>query len=68
MYVAKFHRNGVKWTVTLFEKSWSKAMLTHEVQEISSKNFVFHSSAYRWINKEISKHLFTKHELEIIDG
>lgn len=68
MYVAKFHRNGVKWTVTLFEKSWSKAMLTHEVQEIASKNFVFHSSGYRWINKEISKHLFTNHELEIIDG
>lgn len=68
MYVAKFDRNGVKWTVTLFEKRWSKEMLSHEVTAIASKKFIFHSRGYRWINKEISRHLFTQHELEIING
>lgn len=68
MYVAKFNRSGIVWTVTLLEKQWSESMLSHEVSEICKKKFVFHSSGYRWINKEISKHLFTRHELEIIDG
>lgn len=68
MYVAKFDREGILWRVTVFEKEWSNLMYTHEVSEIATKRFVFHNSGYRWINKEVSRNLFEKHRLEIING
>lgn len=68
MYVAKFDRNKIFWKVTLFEKNWSEEMLSNQVSFIDEKSFVFHRSAYRWINKEVAKNLFDNHLLEIIDG
>lgn len=68
MYLAKFDRKGLFWQVILFEKSWSDQMLSNEIREIKSKNFLFHFSGYRWIEKEICRSLFYKHRLEIING
>lgn len=68
MYVAKFYREGILWRVTLFDKSWSNDMGSHEISEIKTKRFLFHNKAYKWINKEISCDLFKHHKLEIIDG
>lgn len=68
MYVAKFDKALLRWRVTLFNKSWSEEMLSNEIEEIDSKTFFFHSSGYRWVNKEIAKQLFKQHKLEIING
>lgn len=68
MYVAKFDKEGIFWTVTVLEKVWSDVILSHEVKEIRSKRFLFHQTGYRWIEKEICKSLFYKHQLEIING
>lgn len=68
MYVAKFDRHGVKWTVTLFEKHWSEEMLSHQINMLSRKKFFLVSSGHRWINKEICRKLFEQHKLEIING
>lgn len=68
MYVAKFHRCGLRWKVELFEKRWSESMLSNEAFSISEKSFVFHRNAYRWINSEVAKKLFQQHQLEIIDS
>ena len=68
MYVARFDRSGLLWNVTVFEKKWSEGILSHEVKEIKSKNFLFHYRGYRWLEKEICRSLFYKHQLEIING
>jgi hypothetical protein len=68
MYVAKFDKHGILWSVTLFNKVWSNEMLSHEIETITTKRFILHSSGYRWMNKEIAKQLFKQHKLEIIDG
>lgn len=68
MYVAKFDRSGFRWEVTLFEKHWSKEMLSNEITEIVSKKFIWHFSGYNWVNKQIAKELFKQHRLEIING
>jgi hypothetical protein len=68
MHVAKFTRSGIRWEVTLFEKRWSDTMLSNEIEMVNKKTFLFHSSGYRWVNKEIAKILFRQHKLEIIDG
>jgi hypothetical protein len=68
MYVAKFTRSGLLWEVTLFEKRWSETMLSHEIEMVNKRRFIFHSSGYRWVNKEVAKILFRQHKLEIIDG
>lgn len=68
MYVARFSREGLLWTVVVFEKIWSEEIQSHEAKEIKSKKFLFHNQAYRWIEKEVCKSLFYKHKLEIIDG
>ena len=68
MYIAKFDKTGIRWKVTLFNKRWSEEMLSNEMEAISDKNFFFHASGYRWVNKEIAKQLFAQHKLEIIDG
>ena len=68
MYVAKFDKEGIFWTITIFEKLWSEQMLTNEVKEIKSKRFLFHQRGYRWLEKEVCKSLFYKHKLEIING
>lgn len=68
MYVARFNKNRFFWQVTLFEKKWSEVMLSHEIEMINKKTFLFHSSGYRWVNKEVAKILFRQHKLEIIDG
>lgn len=67
MYVAKILKHRVLFHATLFEKYWSEQMLSNTVQVICQKRFVFRSSARRWINSEISKDLFNKKKLEIID-
>jgi hypothetical protein len=68
MFVAKFDKEGILWRVTIFEKNWCEEVFSNEVKQVQSKKFLFHSSGYRWINKEICKRLFDKHELEIING
>jgi hypothetical protein len=68
MYVAKFTKNGIRWKVILFEKRWLETMLSNEIDIINTKKFFFHSNGYRWANKEIARHLFKQHKLEIIDG
>lgn len=68
MYVAKFTRNGVKWTVTLLEKKWSEEMSANEVNNIDSKKFLFRFSGRRWIYKRIYNNLIDNNELEIING
>jgi hypothetical protein len=68
MYVAKIHRDGVKWTANIFEKHWSETMLSHEVLQISKRRFFFRFSAVRWTDREICRRLVQRHELEIIDG
>ena len=68
MHVAKFTKKGIRWEVVLFEKRWSEIMLSNEIEIINKKGFFFHSSGYRWVNKEIAKILFRQHKLEIIDG
>lgn len=68
MYVAKFDKNGIFWRITLFKKEWSNDILSNEIEKISTKNFLFHGSGYRWIYKEIGKNLFINKQLEVIDG
>ncbi len=68
MYVARFDKKGIFWTVTILDKKWSEEMSTHTVEPMASRRFLFHSSGYRWINKEVAKYLFSQHVLEIIDG
>jgi hypothetical protein len=68
MYVARFARYRVRWSVVLFEKSWSEQMQSNEVYEINSHTFFFHGSAKRWVRKEIVKKLVLQHKLEIING
>ena len=68
MYLAKFDKRGMRWHVELFEKRWSEIMLSNEITPLAQKNFIFHSSGYRWANKEIARDLFKKHRLEIING
>lgn len=68
MYVAKFDKKGIFWQVTVFEKFWSEDILSHQIKQINSKNFIFHFHGYRWLEKEICRSLFYKHKLEIIDG
>ena len=68
MYVAKFDREGILWKVTVFEKEWSDQMMSHEIKEVATNTFLFHSSGYRWIEREICKDLFQQHRLEIING
>lgn len=67
MYVAKIIKNGLVFHATLFEKSWSEEMLSNSVNLVSEKSFLFRSSAYKWMNAEISRNLFMKKKLEIID-
>jgi hypothetical protein len=68
MYVARFARYGLRWSVVLFEKSWSEQMQSNEVYEINSHRFFLHGSAKRWVRKEIVKKLVQQHKLEIING
>lgn len=68
MYVAKFDRSGMFWRVTVFEKSWSDKVLSHEIKELKTKNFVFYGRGYRWAEKQICQSLFYKKRLEIING
>jgi len=68
MYVARFDKKGIRWTITLFEKSWSEEMQTNEVTEVDSHKFFLHGSAKRWVRNEIVKKLVKQHKLEIING
>jgi hypothetical protein len=68
MYVAKFDKEKFLWRVTIFEKRWSELILSNEISEIKNKTFFFHSSGYRWMNKEMSRIMFEQHKLEIING
>lgn len=67
MYVAKLVKNKLILHATVFEKHWSEEMLSNSINLISEKNFLLRSSAYRWMNAEIARHLFMKKRLEIID-
>lgn len=67
MYVAKITKYGLIFHAELLEKQWSEEILSNNIKKISNKNFFFRSSAYKWINSEISKTLFIKRELDIID-
>lgn len=67
MYVAKITRSKLILHAQLFEKQWSEEMLSNKVDAISSKKFLFRYFAYKWINAEISRSLFMKKKLEIID-
>lgn len=67
MYVAKITKSGLIFYAELFEKQWSEEMLSNKIKQISNKKFLFRCSAYNWINAEISRILFTKRELDIID-
>jgi protein associated with RNAse G/E len=68
MYLAKFDKRGLLWEITIFEKRWSDTMLSNELIKINTRLFIFHYSGYRWINREMSRLLFDKHKLEIING
>ena len=67
MYVAKITRSKLILHAQLLEKQWSEEMLSNKVDAISSKKFLFRYFAYKWINAEISRSLFMKKKLEIID-
>lgn len=68
MYIAKFNRQGLRWKVTLFEKSWSDEMMTNQVTAATSHKFFLHATAKRWIRNEIVKQMVKQHKLEIING
>lgn len=68
MYVIKIVRDSILINASLYEKYWSEEMLSNNFNLINSKNFLFRFSAHRWINKQVCQELFTKKELEIIDG
>ena len=68
MYVAKFDKEKILWRVTLFEKRWSELMLSNEISQVKTKSFFFHSSGYRWLNKEMARIMLEQHKLEIING
>lgn len=67
MYVAKIIKNKIIFHATVFEKYWSEEMLSNSVDVISEKKFLLRSSAYKWVNAEVARHLFMKKKLEIID-
>lgn len=67
MYVAKIIRYGIILEASVFEKEWSEEMLSNNIVLIKKKNFLLRFFAYRWVNAEITKILFTKKQLEIID-
>lgn len=67
MYVAKITKNKLVLHAHLFEKQWSEELLSNKIQTISEKKFIFRSSAYKWINAELSRILFIKRELDIVD-
>lgn len=68
MYVAKFVRRGIIIRATLFQKVWVDEMNSHQIEEITHKNFIFRFSAIHWLDREITRILFEQHQLEIIDG
>ena len=67
MYVARITRSKLILHAQLFEKQWSEEMLSNRISAISSKRFLFRYFAYKWVNAEISRNLFMKKKLEIID-
>lgn len=67
MYVEKLVKNGLILHASVFEKHWSEEMLSNRIELIAEKKFLLHRSAYKWMNAEIVRHLFTKKKLEIID-
>ncbi len=67
MYVAKLVKNKLIFHATVLEKHWSKEMLSNSVNIISEKSFLSRRSAHKWINAEITRDLFMKKRLEIID-
>lgn len=68
MYIAKTSRHGIYWSAFLLEKTWDSEMESHSIEIISYKKHLFRWAANRWLNKELSRVLFSRHELEIIDG
>lgn len=67
MYVKKLVKNKLILHATVFEKYWSEEILSNKVEPISQKKFLLRCSAHRWMNAEISRNLFMKKKLEIID-
>lgn len=67
MYVAKLIKNKLVFNAILIEKYWSDSMYSNTVRIVSQKKFLFRRSARKWINAEISRDLFIKKKLEIID-
>jgi hypothetical protein len=67
MYVAKITRSKIILVASVFEKYWSEEMLSNSVTLIGRKKFLLRFSAYKWVNAEISRSLFRKKQLEIID-
>jgi hypothetical protein len=68
MYIAKTSKHGVYWNAELLEKTWDSEIESHRIKIISSNKHFFRWAANRWLNKELSRILFSRHELEIIDG
>lgn len=67
MYVAKIIKSKLIFHAIVFEKHWSEEMLSNNIKIISQKKFLLRCSAYKWINAEITRDLFVKKKLEIID-
>lgn len=66
MYVQKFSRHRILWKAIVFEKTWSDEMMANVVAEIDSKKFLTRSHAKRWANAQITKDLFQKKKLQIL--
>lgn len=67
MYIAKLVKNKIFFHAIVLEKKWSEEILSNKIKIISERKFLLRCSAYKWMNAEITRDLFMKKKLEIID-
>lgn len=68
MYVAKIVRRNLVVEAYFWKKQWHPEISSNQLEFVSNKNFLFKSSARKWIGRQLIREMLINKDLEIING